>query len=238
MCKKIHIQTYIIQTCLYYIDTCLYPIQTKQNVHVFAWMCMYVIFTGTVLCLYYACMISVFCLYLACIFCSILYFQYDQVTDQWMLAAWLNHCSITNSLRSHCGRSAVTFRLHSCRWVASLSRSVAGRSFATWKRRLLDDFIRISSHSFSSGLWQERQWRHLLKALSKSCESMNWQNQTAVHHPTRSIELKLCTAQSIQTSKNQTWCTQHCWHPNNTPYWNIRWIGVRKNHCRSCQNER
>jgi hypothetical protein len=30
---------------------------------------------------------------------------------------------------------------------------------------------------------------------------MNWQNQTAVLHPRRSIEMKLCAAQSIQTKK-------------------------------------
>ncbi len=68
-----------VVTCLYWIHKFLYYIQTNQNVHVFAWMCMYLILLWTVSCLYWACTMSVFleqihvsCLYLVCIL-SVLY---------------------------------------------------------------------------------------------------------------------------------------------------------------------
>ncbi len=195
-------------------------------VHVFAWMCMYVILLGTVLCLYWTCMMSVFgiryklihaclylyvsCLYLSCFlhvsclyhsvsclyfFASCCIFQFDQVTDQWMLLlSWLRVC-IDAAPRTHRGRIAVASRSH-CRGCIAVAESHRGRSASSAKCRRLDDFIGISSHSFSSGLWAERQWRHLSKARSNCCGSMHW--RTAVHHPTRSIELKLCIAQCMQ----------------------------------------
>ena len=164
--------------------------------------------------MFFACILSVSSCILPVFFCFVLYFS-----------VWSGHRSVNAScafasMKLH-ARIAVASRSH-CRGCIAVAESHRGRSASFAKCRRLDDFIGISSHSFSSGLWAERWWRDLSKARSNCYDSMHW--RTAVHHPTRSIELKLCIAQCmLWPSINQNMMStillasqQYTWLKNST----------------------
>ncbi len=81
------------------------------------------------------------------------------------------------AVQLHCWSIAVASQTHSCHIT------VAQRPFMV-----------VSEEQ--AALWWHN-W-HLLKVWSKVFDLMFQQNLTVVNHPTRSIELKYCTAQSVQ----------------------------------------
>ncbi len=148
--------------------------------------------------------LSVSCLYLACIlpsfFCSVLYFSvrscHRSVNAGCAFASLQHHQRIAAASSTHRGRIVVAFRSHRRR--ITVAESHRGRSASFAKCRRLEDFIGISSHSFSSGLWAKRRLRHFKACRRRGRIHVTRCTGKIKQLYTRSIEFKLCIARSIQ----------------------------------------